>query len=173
MATIRPGTDRDAEALTDLHLAVWEEAYAGLIPTETFVTRRRERADRLTRWRENLTTAENQTLVATGNQGRLLGFTSVGTGRHGPAETLPRLEVMALYVRAEVYGHGVGHALLEQAIGDAAAYLWVLEGNQRAVTFYQRHGFRFDGGVAEVEKIGRERRMVRGMSATDHRLRTP
>ncbi len=35
---------------------------------------------------------------------------------------------------------------MEQAIGDRAAYLWVLDGNARATAFYRRHGFADDGG---------------------------
>jgi GNAT superfamily N-acetyltransferase len=52
---------------------------------------------------------------------------------------------MALYVRADVYGKGVGYRLMRAAIDEAAAYLWVLDGNGRAIAFYERQGFRFDG----------------------------
>ncbi|QDP96831.1 GNAT family N-acetyltransferase [Microlunatus elymi] len=72
-----------------------------------------------------------------------------------------RIARWALYVRAEVYGRGVGHALLNQAIGSAAAYLWVLDGNTRAIRFYRRQGFQFDGR-SKTEPVGGERRMVRG-----------
>lgn len=68
---------------------------------------------------------------------------------------------MALYVRAEVYGTGVGHALCEATIGAQPAYLWVLHGNERAIAFYERQGFRFDG-TTKPEDVGLERRMVRG-----------
>ncbi len=46
------------------------------------------------------------------------------------------------------------------AIGDSAAYLWVLDGNARAIRFYERHGFAFDG-TTKREDVGLERRMVR------------
>lgn len=67
---------------------------------------------------------------------------------------------MALYVRAEVYSTGVGYLLMNVAIGKDAAYLWVLEGNARAIGFYERQGFIFDG-TTKVERVGLERRMVR------------
>ena len=67
---------------------------------------------------------------------------------------------MALYVRAEVYGNGVGRALFQVAIGSASAYLWVLDGNDRAIAFYERQGFGFDGAT-KPEDVGLERRMVR------------
>jgi len=50
--------------------------------------------------------------------------------------------------------------LLADAIGAAPAYLWVLDGNDRAIGFYQRQGFRFDGS-SKIEPVGVERRMVR------------
>ena len=48
---------------------------------------------------------------------------------------------------------------LNEAIGTAAAYLWVLDGNDRAIGFYERQGFRFDGS-SKTEPVGVERRMV-------------
>ena len=39
----------------------------------------------------------------------------------------------------------MGPRLLEAAIGDAPAYLWVFEANDRARGFYARQGFEPDG----------------------------
>ena len=46
------------------------------------------------------------------------------------------------------------------ALGGADACPWVLDGNERAITFYERQGFRFDGST-KPEDVGLERRMVR------------
>ncbi|WP_328530797.1 GNAT family N-acetyltransferase [Nocardioides sp. NBC_00368] len=157
---IRAAVADDAEALTDLHLDVWEEAYAGLMPDSIFVERRSLRAERVDRWRTNLGTGPFSTLVLEDDEpGRLLGFASAGPGRDTDPG-LPPLELSALYVRAERYGTGLGHRLLEKAIGSSAAYLWVLDGNQRAIVFYERQGFRFDGET-KAESVGLHRRMVR------------
>ena len=150
----------DAEALTDLHLDVWEEAYAGLIDAGILMERRAQRSARLEMWRQILAGYTNTQLVAEDADGRLLGFASASTGRDEPAPDLPPREVMALYVRAETYGSGIGYALLNAAIGEGPAYLWVLDGNRRAIEFYERQGFRFDG-TSTVEHVGVERRMVR------------
>ncbi|HWU20949.1 MAG TPA: GNAT family N-acetyltransferase [Nocardioides sp.] len=157
---IRPAAPGDAEQLTDLHLDVWEEAYAGLMPAEVFAERRRGRSERIARWQEILAGGGSSSLLACSDAGRLLGFASTGPGRDEPRDSLPGLELMALYVRAEVYGTGVGHRLLEAAVGSAPAYLWVLEGNERAIRFYERQGFRFEGAT-KVEPFGSELRMVR------------
>ncbi|WP_170236211.1 GNAT family N-acetyltransferase [Marihabitans asiaticum] len=157
---IRPAQLEDAEALTDLHLDVWEEAYTGLIDADIQTGRRARRSVRLDRWRKTLATRTGTHLVAEDGEGGLIGFVSVGSGRDEPSSDLPEREVMALYVRAEVYGTGVGHALLNAAIADGPAYLWVLDGNRRAIAFYERQGFRFDG-TSKSEPVGVERRMVR------------
>lgn len=158
---IRPVALDDAEALTDLHLDVWEEAYTGLIPDEILTERRSQRSARVDRWRTNIKAGRFSSLVVEGEEpGRLLGFASAGVARDD-VPGLPTLELTSLYVRSERYGTGLGHALLEQTIGSSAAYLWVLDGNQRATAFYERQGFRFDGKT-KVDPVGVERRMVRG-----------
>lgn len=157
---IRAAVLDDAEALTDLHLDVWEEAYAGLMPDEIFAVRRAQRTERIKRWRSNIETGPISNWVLEPDEpGRLLGFACAGPGRDDDPG-LPPLELSALYVRAEKYGAGLGHALLRAVIEDAAAYLWVLDGNQRATAFYERQGFRFDGHT-KADPVGSERRMVR------------
>ena len=158
---LRPAVAADAIALTDLHLDVWDEAYAGLVPAELLRDRRRNRSTRIDQWRSTLSAGNSTTLVAwEGRDDRLVGFVSVGPGREEPAHRPPGREVMALYVRAETYGQGVGHALLNAAIDHEAAYLWVLHGNERASQFYRRQGFRYDG-ASKTESVGIELRMVR------------
>lgn len=158
---IRPAAAGDAEALTDLHLDVWDEAYGHLIAAQILADRRARRPDRVRRWRESIERPDGRTLLACEDDGsRLLGFAGTGPGRDEPRGSLPGLEVRSLYVRAEMYGRGIGYALLTEAIGPAPAYLWVLDGNDRAIAFYERQGFRFDG-CSKTERVGTERRMVR------------
>lgn len=162
---IRRAGPEDAAALAALHLVVWEETYAGLIPQRILDERRRRpQAQRVAQWRERVTWAGGATWVAEhdGGQSCLTGFVGAGRGRHGD----DRLELMALYVLARHHGTGLGHRLLTTAIGEEPAYLWVLDGNARAIGFYERHGFAFDGTV-EDEPEGRHRRMVRAAPAAE------
>lgn len=154
---IRPATREDAEALADLHIDVWEEAYAGLIDDAALRARREDRAGMVARWRTNVHGPARTLLAWQG--GRLVGFTSTGPRRDDDPD-LPELEVWALYVRAEVYAAGIGHALLTAGIGDAPAYLFVLDRNERALAFYRRQGFELDG-VTKQDWVGSELRMVR------------
>lgn len=155
--SVRPAEIADAEALAPLHHEVWVEAYTGLVPQQVLDDMgRRPLEQRVERWRERIAWPHGTTWVAH-DAGTLAGFVSVGRGRDGSGD----LEVMALYVRRRHYDTGLGHRLLVTAIGEAPAYLWVLDGNARATRFYERHGFAFDGQVEE-EPEGLHRRMVRG-----------
>lgn len=151
---IRRAVPEDAEALTRLHLDCWDDAFTGLMPQAVLDARRDDVPARVERWRKALDTGH--TSVAEHDSG-LIGFVNAA-----PGTELPQLEIQlfALYVRARWWGTGVGHALFDAAVGNRTAYLWTLEGNDRSIRFYERHGFRLDG-AAEDEPYGRRVRMVR------------
>ena len=65
-----------------------------------------------------------------------------GACRDGPRD----LELWGIYLLAEYHGSGIGQALLDAAVGDRPASLWVAEDNPRARAFYSRNGFEPDGG---------------------------
>ncbi len=91
----------------------------------------------------------------------VVGITSSGPARD--ADAPPPHELYAINVLARGHGTGIANALLEHAVGDRAAYLWVLEGNARATAFYRRHGFADDGGRKPEPDSGLlEIRMSRG-----------
>ncbi|NLF05794.1 MAG: GNAT family N-acetyltransferase [Actinomycetales bacterium] len=90
----------------------------------------------------------------------LVGFISVGPARDDDPPTDTQL--WAINVVAEHYGTGVAQLLLDRVLGDGPAYLWVAEGNDRAIRFYERNHFRLDGGRATDRQDGLvELRMVR------------
>ena len=154
---VRRVTPADAEALAHLHLDVWDDAYTGLMPQSILDDRRDEVETRVERWRTILSEGSD-TLVAETDEGELVGFVSAGPGRDADVDT--ELELWALYVRARWWGTGLGYVLFQQAVGDRAAYLWVLAANERAIRFYERQGFRLDGTSDEHDE-GLHVRMVR------------
>jgi GNAT superfamily N-acetyltransferase len=153
---IRRGVPDDAEAMGHLHLDVWDDAYTGLVPQGILDDRRDRVAERIERWR-GIFAEEKPTWLAEDGEG-LVGFSGAGPGRDNDVDL--DLELYALYVRASYYGTGLGYALFEQAVGDRACYLWVLAGNERAIRFYERQGFRLDGTEDEHDE-GLHVRMVR------------
>ena len=154
--SIRQAEVADAEPLAHLHVDVWDDAYTGLMPQGILDDRREKVAERVDKWREILDGPE-PTWVAEDSDG-LIGFVSTGPARDNDMDRA--LELYALYVRASYWGTGVGYAMFEIAVGDHAAYLWVLADNIRAIGFYERQGFRLDGTEDEQDE-GRHVRMVR------------
>jgi L-amino acid N-acyltransferase YncA len=84
--------------------------------------------------------------------GRVVGVASGGRSQEpGAADGIGQLH--AIYLAAEVVGTGCGAGLLERVVdslrerGYRSAFLWVFEQNARACAFYERHGWRRDGGV--------------------------
>lgn len=55
-------------------------------------------------------------------------------------------EICKIYVDTFFQGRGIGKALIEYVIAEHNAdNLWALEKNDRAISFYQRHGFCLNG----------------------------
>ena len=80
-----------------------------------------------------------------------MGFAVYGPSRD---EDLPDAgEVEAIYVLKEYYNRKVGYRLMNEAVSRLSEYktifVWVFEKNERAIRFYHRYGFEFDGGKKE------------------------
>ena len=86
--------------------------------------------------------------------GPIVGWATFGTGRDPGMTDLG--ELAGLYVHPDHWSERIGHTLLRRveqelrAEGRTKAYLWVLRGNDRAISFYKRHGWDADG----IEKLG-------------------
>jgi ribosomal protein S18 acetylase RimI-like enzyme len=158
-----------------LHVPVWQEAYAGLMPPAYLAGL--DPVVRADWWRAVLTadaarraggeavpadsTMRARTRVARHRASRaLVGMATAGPARD-PDPVLPA-ELWMINVEASHRGTGVADLLVEATLGDAPAYLWVLAGNDRAQAFYRRLGFADDDHTKVHEATGSvERRMVR------------
>ena len=154
--TLRRAEPVDAERVAHLQLDCWDDAYTGLVPQAVLDGSRRTVDRRVETWRRQLGDGA-EVLVAESGEG-LAGFASLGPPRD--EGTGLDLELYAIYVRAAWWGTGLGHALFVESVGDRPAYLWVVEGNTRAMGFYERQGFRLDGATKQ-EPEGLHLRMVR------------
>jgi GNAT superfamily N-acetyltransferase len=100
-------------------------------------------------------------LVGVAPSGEVVAVAMSGPSRDEDAPT--PWELWAVNVLDAHHGSGLSDLLMEQLVGDEPATLWVVQGNERAVAFYQRHGFRADGTTKWDERTGtNEDRMVRG-----------
>lgn len=168
MVRIDPLRAADAEVIARLQNHLWRVTYAGLLPEAVLATRDDDVNAAL--WRDRAEVHERTgrsaegacTVVAHDDGGRPIGWATTGPSRDDAPPTAA--ELWSLYVAAEHQGSGVAHQLLAAVLpSSAAAHLWVLSGNDRAIAFYRKVGFEPDGGRKHDPRLGAdELRMVRG-----------
>lgn len=134
--------DRAGKAL--VHYTAWQETYTGLLDPRILAWNTlehcREMAERY---------PENTLVLLDRAQGdRVAGFSCYLPRAREFVSVPDASEVAALYLLQAYQGQGLGRLLLEQTLarlpGPRTA-LFVLEGNRRAVGFYERMGFRLTG----------------------------
>ena len=132
-----------------VHCQAWKEAYVGLV-NQDFLDRRTMEMSLQSAQRafDNGIT----TLIARDRE-RVVGFADFG--RYRLDDLRDAGEIYAIYILKEYYGKGIGFALMEKALDALSEYpqtaVWVLTGNERAIRFYKRCGFEFDGQKKEIE----------------------
>ena len=153
-------TDEEIKGKAYVHYQAWREAYAGLLDAAFLFGRTLERSEE-----SALRGAQMGISTILAKDGvRVVGFADYGPYR---GDGLPDAgEVYALYILKAYYGRGVGFALMREALsrmpGYQCAAVWVLRGNERAIRFYTRFGYRFDGAEQTLSLGGEatELRMV-------------
>ena len=135
----------DAEELALVHVQAWREAYGELLPERFYDGAARER--RRVMWSDLLSKGDvGERVRVARSEGRIVGFAARGpAGEHLGHSPQRDEQLYALYVLSSCHGHGVGQALLDQALGGRPAQLWVAKGNARARRFYEKNGFTPDG----------------------------
>ena len=148
-------TPEEIEGKSLVHWQTWREAYDDLLPPEFQETMTLDRCRFFSqKYPEN-------TLIAMDGK-KVVGFISYGSFRD---ETIQAGEIIALYVLKDYYGKGVSKQLMHAAFVAldqfSEIYLWVLKDNKRAIAFYQKMGFTFDGQeqILELGKPVKELRM--------------
>jgi ribosomal protein S18 acetylase RimI-like enzyme len=177
-ARLREARRGDELAVAELHVRSWQEAYRELMPAEFLAALDpRGRAGRYT-FGSTEEGAPTTVLAVVGDGGdggdpsltnsgevrpgsppspgeRIAGFVTFGASRDQDARGLG--EVYALYVDPDSLRGGIGRMLMAEARlrlvedGFTEAILWVLQGNDRARSFYESEGWSPDG-TSRVEQ---------------------
>ncbi len=144
---IRPATSGDAADLAGLAQRVFATTYGAVIPAATLHAYLAER----------FTPAAFEAQIAAGSlllasvAGDLAGYARIDRSR--PPECVAdrqAIELAQLYVDAPYQGSGASAKLLNATCETAPASVWLCtwKQNQRALRFYQRHGFLAVGSTA-------------------------
>lgn len=145
----------EIEGKAYVHWSSWQEAYKGLMDQGYLDSLTLEKCTKTAyRWPDNILVAKDGD--------RVIGFAGYGSYHD---DTLPETgEVFALYILSEFYGKKVGYALMQAALRALSEYrqiaLWVLKGNERAIRFYEKCGFQFDGAQQSIT-LGQENTELR------------
>jgi GNAT superfamily N-acetyltransferase len=162
---IREGTRSDIEATQRAKLAIHRECYpfrgeeafrlveAGIPTTVKF-------------WEAGMDLGMRFHVAVLPTTGEIVGMSGGRpTNRdEDPNPALPDTELQMCYLAAEYRGTGAADRLIAAVIGERPAHLWVLEGNERAVAFYAKHGFQLTGDREQLDETWANRwevRMVR------------
>lgn len=183
--TIRPATPYDAQAIARIRVQGWRFAYQGLISQDYLdslsVAKDTERMrGYLSQFPQKSPPSRSASVQGSGygekrsfmlavRDDAVLGFCHFSAApnnadrpeRATPGGTMNG-RLHSLYIDPDALGQGIGHALMSQALstftawGCERAHLWVLEGNSRAVSFYERQGWQLTGDTKVDRSHGPE-----------------
>lgn len=145
---MRLARDEDLARIAEVHVASWKAGYRGMIDDAILDSISAD--GRVVAWRGWFQEPRSELWVAE-LDGDIAGFARLSAAPRTPTAT-ECAEVTHLYLDPPAYGTGIGNPLFERVLESArersfaGVVLWVLEENARARKFYERHGFRLDGG---------------------------
>ena len=148
---VRRAVEQDAGALAEALVQAWRAAYAGIIDAAFLDSMDVQRISG--RWAHSLGRDTGEKPLVAVLDGEDVGFCQFGVPRDESAKGTG--ELYALNLLPACWGRGLGTLLLLEAtvalrrLGYAAAYLWVAEGNRRAMDLYERHGWHDTGTTRE------------------------
>ena len=181
--TIRPATPNDAQSIARIRVQGWRFAYQGLISQDYLDSlSAAEDTERMRGYLSQLPQnsppsrsasvqgsgdGEKQSFMLAVRDDAVLGFCRFSAApdkddraeRAVPGGTLNG-RLHSLYIDPETLGQGIGHTLMSHALSTFAAWgceratLWVLEGNSRAISFYERQGWQCTGATKVDQSFG-------------------
>ncbi len=144
---VRPGRAPDAPALAELGARTFREAYGEHTPAQDLEAHIAETYNAEAQARE-LAATDRAVFVAE-RGGAPIGFALVGEAEPAPACVAGRqpIQLERIYVVRTAWRTGAGTALLNACLAEArrrgadALWLTAWSENERALSFYRRHGF--------------------------------
>ena len=153
---VRAATLRDAKAIAEIHVSVYNTANKGILPDDYLRSQTVEKRQAF--WREAIEYSEPQVLVALEGD-KLVGF--IGFDRSRDPKTPPTAgEIWAIYVVQSYWGQGAGLALWDAAHeglkeeGCTKVTIWLPLANERALRFHELAGFKREMSSARTVPIG-------------------
>ena len=168
---IRPIVPADRrEDISRVYEESWKSAYKGIIP-QTYL-------DSIPKgnWVPHIDDPDQHTLICV-DGGSIVGTTSFCRSRFEEFSSWG--EIISVYLLPEYVGQGYGKSLLREAIiglrklGFSNVFLWVLEDNHRARSFYENMGFVSSGNYIENQIGEKTLREVQYTYSIEHHTIRP
>lgn len=140
--TIRSAQNEDAAGIAQVQIISHQETYSHVVPLELM------KGDvwlskRIDRWKFHIQEQAFLIIVACDND-KVVGWVTAGYSNEATDPSC--WELKGLYVLSEYHGSGVGQQLYDAATsGHDKVFLWKVDDNVRAESFYTRNGFKRDG----------------------------
>ncbi|MBN3838857.1 GNAT family N-acetyltransferase [Burkholderia sp. Ac-20349] len=153
-ATLRAATAQDANHIARLHTLSWQTAYSHILPVAYLSDE--VPTEHAIRWRQYLDRNETEwglVLIAEVD-GEPVGIVSA----ERPVDPALGVLLDCLHVHPSHHGSGTGKRMIEavrawaRGLGVDRVHLKVLEGNERAIGFYEHNGWQLAG--IETSRIG-------------------
>nr|WP_244099735.1 GNAT family N-acetyltransferase [Burkholderia ambifaria] len=152
--TLRSAMSHDAEHVARLHTLSWQSAYSHILPAAYLSDE--APTEHASRWRRyfDRNEAEWGLVLIAESDGAPIGFVSA----ERPVDSALGVLLDCLHVLPAYHGSGIGKRMIEAVrawtrnIGVDKVHLLVLEGNVRAIGFYEHNGWRLAG--VETSVIG-------------------
>ena len=155
--SIRHAQLEDADSIGAIQVHAWQAAYRGVMP-DAYLDEL-DADDRAAYWHHQvLALLPAQRLEVIVDDGVVVGFAAAGPEHDGQAAGVG--ELYAINVDPQVWGRGLGRALLRSVTAELAglgyreAVLWVVPQNDRARRFYESEQWRDDHVHREDEVFG-------------------
>lgn len=132
MSNIRKATKEDASRIAEIEIFNYRMNFYPIFKNDEYYFDELQVADEIENLRTNPDILAN---IYVYDDGAVKGFMRID-GK----------EVKKLFVEPVLQGQGIGAKLLDYAIQNlSVTFLWALEKNTKAISFYERHGFSVTG----------------------------
>ena len=154
---IRQMKKEEIDEIGRIYALSWKSAYQGIVPQDYL--------DEITEKRWSFLADNPRKSYVLIDEDKLIGTSSVDPGRD---ESMSHWgEIISIYLLPESFGKGYGKLLLDFSVNELRSrgfnkiYLWTLEQNYRARSFYEKNGFLHDGATMLCEVGGEKLTEVR------------
>jgi RimJ/RimL family protein N-acetyltransferase len=136
----------DIDAISRVFARSWKTAYRGIVPDDYLDSLQDDR------WSKRFTDLDKFLIVTENDE-------IIGVTKYSPARDIyyPDWgEIVAIYLLPSHYHRGIGTQLIRAAVNELQSlgfdkiYLWVLEENRAARSFYEKNGFASNGDAQKI-----------------------